>query len=82
MNGIKIMRERAGITQKKLADEMGIVQSTVAMWESGENVPRADKLPDLARILGCTVDDLFQNSEREKGAEEKPTRESGKEVRA
>ena len=36
MNGIKIMRERAGITQKKLADEMGIVQSTVAMWESGE----------------------------------------------
>ena len=42
MNGIKIMRERAGITQKKLADEMGIVQSTVAMWESGENVPRAD----------------------------------------
>lgn len=68
MNGIKIMRERAGITQKKLADEMGIVQSTVAMWESGENVPRADKLPDLARILGCTVDDLFQNSEREKGA--------------
>lgn len=68
MNGIKIMRERAGITQKKLADEMGIVQSTVAMWESGENVPRADKLPNLARVLGCTVDDLFRDSERERGA--------------
>ena len=42
--------------------------STVAMWESGENVPRADKLPDLARVLGCTVDDLFRDSERERGA--------------
>ena len=61
MNGFKAMRERARITQKALASRMRIAQSTVAMWESGENAPRAKKLQELARILGCTVDDFFKD---------------------
>ena len=61
MNGFKAMRERARITQKTLASRMRIAQSTVAMWESGENAPRAKKLQELARILGCTVDDFFKD---------------------
>ena len=52
----------------QLSEMMGISQAMVATWESGNNNPRADKLPDLARVLGCTVDDLFRDSEREKGA--------------
>lgn len=68
MLNIKKLRNQRGITQLQLSEMMGISQAMVATWESGNNNPRADKLPDLARVLGCTVDDLFRDSEREKGA--------------
>ncbi len=59
MNNIKRLREAAGITQEKLAQEIDVGRSTVAMWETDTNFPRADKLPILARILGCTIDELL-----------------------
>ena len=59
MTKIKILREKAGITQKFLANVLNVTQACVAMWESGEASPRSDKLPKLAKVLGCTVDDLF-----------------------
>ena len=57
-------RQSKGLTQQNLADELKINRSTVAMWEAGESFPRADKLPQLARILGCTISDLFESDEK------------------
>ena len=65
---IKWMREQKGMTQVHLAQYLGIGQSTVAMWESGESMPRADKLPELARVLGCSIDDLFRDLPEETSA--------------
>lgn len=59
MNKIKVLRERKKMTQQQLADLLHVLQPAVAMWESGDNMPRADKLPQLAKILECTIDDLF-----------------------
>lgn len=59
MEDIKRLREAQGKTQKQLADEMGVERSTVAKWEAGIAFPRADKLPKLAEVLGCSVADLF-----------------------
>jgi len=56
---IKDLREKSGLTQKQLGNLLGLGQSAVSMWEAGERMPRADMLPELARILGCTIDDLF-----------------------
>lgn len=61
MINVKKYRNKAGITQKRLAELLGVGQSTVAMWEAGENLPCAGKLPKLAKILGCSVDDLFRH---------------------
>ena len=66
MTSIKDYREKANLTQDQLAAAVNVGRTAVSMWESGDSMPRADKLPDLARILGCTVDDLFRDSEREK----------------
>lgn len=57
---IKNIRERAGITQTEVARALNIGQSAVAAWELGEAFPRVDKLPKLAKLLNCTVDDLLR----------------------
>lgn len=57
---IKTLREIAGISQEFLASELGLSQSTIAMWETGKNSPRANLLPKIAELLNCTVDDLLR----------------------
>ena len=59
MNSFKQKRINAGLTQKELGALIGATGSAVAMWETGRRFPRADKLPELARVLGCSIDDLF-----------------------
>lgn len=54
----KKLREKSGLTQKELADELGVDQSAVCLWETGKTQPRAKLLPKIAKILGCTVDEL------------------------
>ena len=49
---IKEAREKAGLTQQDLANELGVGQSTVAMWETQKSLQRTDKLQALAKILG------------------------------
>ncbi|MBE6965956.1 MAG: helix-turn-helix transcriptional regulator [Ruminococcaceae bacterium] len=57
---IKELRERAGMTQTALAETIGTTQACVAGWEAKTSVPRTDKLPKLAKVLGCSIDELFE----------------------
>lgn len=59
MKVIRKMRLARGLTQAKLAEALDVDTSTVTKWETGEAKPRADKLPLLAKILGCSIDELF-----------------------
>lgn len=63
MNNILKKRTDAGMRQEDLAKKLSIDRSTVAKWETGEAMPRADKLPVLAKLLGCTIDELFKKGE-------------------
>ncbi len=60
LNSIKSHRENLGLSQKKLAEKLCVSQQAVTKWETGESRPRAEKLPEIARLLGCSVDDLFK----------------------
>lgn len=57
---IKELREAMNYNQSDLASELGVDRSAVAKWETGEAVPRTDKLPKLAKVLGCSIDELFE----------------------
>lgn len=57
---LKEKREEQNLTQSGLATQIGVNQNTVSQWETGERIPRADKLVQLAQILGCTVDELLR----------------------
>jgi len=61
--GIKKARESMGMTQEALAEQVGVARSTVAMWESGDSLPRAQMLPKLAEILKCSINDLLKPDE-------------------
>lgn len=56
---IKELRTLAGMTQRELADGMGVLPSCVTNWESGLSMPRTAQLPKLAELLHCTIDALF-----------------------
>ena len=66
MNNIKFLREKNNLTQEFISKIFGISQSTVAKWETGESMPRADKLPQLAEILNCSIEELFATEEEMK----------------
>lgn len=63
MNNIKRLREQVKITQEEMASRLGLTQQAIAKWEAG-NLPRAELLPQLAKVLGCTIDELFGEGER------------------
>lgn len=58
------LREKTNMKQEELARRLGIDRSTVAKWETGKSKPRADMLPKIADILGCTVDELLRDGEK------------------
>lgn len=64
MSRLQQLRESRRISQAELAKQAKVTQQAVAKWEAGESFPRADKLPQLARILGCTINDLFEADEK------------------
>lgn len=59
------MRLAAGLTQAQLAQAIGSQQKEVTRWERGVVVPRADKLLQIARVLNCSMEDLFMVIEKD-----------------
>lgn len=57
----RIERVRAGKTVTATAAHLGVSRMSVWAWESGSTYPRADKLMEIAKFFGCTVDDLLRD---------------------
>lgn len=57
---LKAARVNAGLTQKQLANLMGISESTMIKWEksNGKDVKLAD-FRKLCKILGMNPNDIF-----------------------
>ena len=60
MNNLRKLRLQAGLTQVQLAKKMKVTQASVTAWDTGKSFPTGDKLPKLAKILGCSIDDLYR----------------------
>ena len=44
----------------QMADALGVARGRIAMWETGKSFPRAEMLSAIAKLLGCTLDDLYK----------------------
>ena len=54
------LRKEKGMTQLELAEKMGVTDKAVSKWERDLSCPDVNSLPNLAEILGVTVDELMQ----------------------
>lgn len=62
---IKEARELAGLSQKELAEKIGVAPNTFHGYESGKHDPKSNLLADIARVCGVSVDFLLGLEEKE-----------------
>ena len=48
------LRKDKGMTQKQVADKLGVVPKTVSKWETGHGFPDVSTVSLLAEILGVS----------------------------
>ena len=60
---IKVARAQLDMTQKDLAEAVGISRQTVNAIEQGEYNPTIKLCRSICRVLGKTLDDLFWEEE-------------------
>lgn len=60
MSNMATYRKARHMTQDELAAIIGVKRSTLAMWETGANMPPTKYLVAIAEALGCTVDELLK----------------------
>lgn len=53
---IKSQRKELKLSQKKLADLVGVTTSAISQWEREETTPKGENLMGLASALGCSVE--------------------------
>lgn len=52
-------RKKAGLTQKQLADKIGVKNTAVSNWESGNNSIDIDTLCLVCDVFGITLNDIY-----------------------
>lgn len=62
---LKKARKAAGLTQKAVADHLGITESTYCGYETGKRQPDAIKIGQIASFLGVTGDYLLEINTKE-----------------
>ena len=67
-NILRQFREKKGLTQQKLADDISVSLKTVQRWEKNERQPRIEEVKKIALALHVSVDDLLhENRTQSKG---------------
>jgi len=59
-NGIQAMRREIGMSQRELADRLGIPRYQLSHLENGRVIADWETIKKLAEILGCTLGDLYR----------------------
>lgn len=56
---LKKQRENRGLSQYKLAQQLGVSQATVGMWESGKRDPSFPVLRTICEFFGVSADQFL-----------------------
>ena len=61
---LRRLRLQKELTQEQLANLLDISVQSVSRWECGNTLPDVMLLPQIARLYGVTVDDLYRDDAR------------------
>jgi len=57
---IQCLRKAKGVTQEKMAQQIGVSFQAISKWENEYTLPDIMMLPAIADYFGISIDDLFQ----------------------
>lgn len=56
-------RQKKGLSQEHVAQQLGITKMAVSNWETGKRSMYAESLASYCRILGITMQEVFDEME-------------------
>ena len=59
---LKRFRIAKNLTQEQAADVLGVSAQTISRWECNITLPDVGTLPQIARLYGVTIDDLYKEN--------------------
>ena len=65
-NFIKKIRLENNLTQKDLADRLGVTYQAVSKWENGKNIPDLSIIKQLCDEFNMDIDELLNGTRKEK----------------
>jgi transcriptional regulator with XRE-family HTH domain len=77
----KVLRKKAGLTVRAVAQALDVTITTVTRWESGSSTPTLSlrQTITLINLYGCSLDQLdrsFTKARRERELKKKPAEET------
>ena len=58
-NNLKDARKQSSLTQKQVAEQLGVVESCYANWEQGRTEPNIVMLRALSKLLHISLEELI-----------------------
>lgn len=56
---LKKLRNEVGMSQKELADKLGVSDTVIVNYENGKKTPSLKRLVQMADILNCNLDEII-----------------------
>lgn len=63
---IKEIRKKNKLTQKELADKLGVTFQAVSKWENGKNIPDIAVLQDISKQFNVNIDEILSGESKDK----------------
>ena len=62
---IKKLRIDNNLTQKELADKLGVTYQAVSKWENGKNIPDMAVLKEISNIFNVNIDEIISGEKND-----------------
>jgi len=63
--GFREAREKAGLSMVDAAYALRVSVTAIYSWEAGTYAPGSKRLPEIARLYHCTVDELLSPNDHQ-----------------
>jgi putative transcriptional regulator len=63
---IRAYMELNNVTRKQIRDVLQVSENTLSNWNTGKSFPPLEKAFKLSRLLGVTVEELYEYKEDDK----------------